>query len=83
MLIRCCFAIIVMVNTMYSASNRSFFKFLHAFDTIHHVSLHHLDFYSDHGTFSQLKFWGGYLKISSQPPFVHFIYMCVHFFLVA
>jgi len=30
--------------------------------------------------FSRLRFRGGYMKISSQPPFVHCIYMCVQIF---
>jgi hypothetical protein len=50
MLIRCCFAIIVMVDTIYFASTQSSFKFSLAFGTIHHVLLQHLDFYLDHAT---------------------------------
>jgi hypothetical protein len=49
MLIRC-FAIIVMVDTIYFASSWSSLKFLSTFGTIHHVRLQHLDFYSDHAT---------------------------------
>jgi hypothetical protein len=48
MLIRCCFAIIAMVNTIFSASNQSSLKFLPAFGIVHHVTLQHLDSYSDH-----------------------------------
>jgi hypothetical protein len=51
MLIRCCFAIIIMVDTIYPASNWSSFKFPSAFATVHHVLLQHLDFYSNHATF--------------------------------
>jgi hypothetical protein len=82
MLSRCRFAIIVMVDTIYSASSRSSLKFLPAFGIIHHVFLHHLNFYSDHATLFPAQVWGGYMRISSQPPFVHCIYMCVHLFLV-
>ncbi len=39
MLIRCCFAIIIMVDTIYSTSNQSSFKFPLAFGIIHHVLL--------------------------------------------
>ncbi len=31
--------------------------------------------------FSRLRFWGGYMRISFQPPLMHCIYMCVHLFL--
>jgi hypothetical protein len=50
MLIRCCFVIIVMVDTIYFASSRSSLKFPPAFGTVHHVLLQHLDFYSNHAT---------------------------------
>jgi hypothetical protein len=50
MLIRCCFAVIVMVDTIYFASSWSSFKFLPTFGIVHHVHLQHLDFYSDHAT---------------------------------
>ncbi len=39
MLIRCCFAIIAMVDTIFSTSNQSSVKFLPAFGTVHHVLL--------------------------------------------
>ncbi len=82
MLIRCCFTIIIMVDTIYSVSSRSSLKFPSTFGTIHHVLLQHLDFYSDHATLFPTKVWGGYMIISFQPHFVHCIYMCVHLFLV-
>ncbi len=82
MLIRCYFAIIIMVDTIYSASSRSSLKFPLAFGTVHHVLLQHLDFSLDHAMLFLVQVWGGYMKISSQPHFVHCIYMCVHFFLV-
>jgi len=59
MLIRYCFVIIVMVDTIYFASSRSSLKFLPAFSTIHHVLLQHLDFYSDHATLFPTQVWGG------------------------
>jgi len=71
-----------MVDTIYSASNRSSLKFSSTFGNVHRVLLQHLDFYSDHATFFQVQVWGRYMKISSQPPFVHCIYMCMHIFLV-
>jgi hypothetical protein len=37
-----------MVDTIYFASSWSSFKFPPTFGTVHHVLLHHLDFYSDH-----------------------------------
>jgi len=82
MLIKCCFAIIVMVDTIYSASSQSSFKFPSAFGTIHHVLLQHLDFYLDHITLFLVQVGVGYVKISFQPPLAHCIYMCVHIFLV-
>jgi hypothetical protein len=42
--------IIAMVDTIFSASNQSSFKFLPAFGNVHHVLLQHLDFYSNHAT---------------------------------
>jgi len=39
MLIRCCFAIIVMVDTISSTSSRSSLKFSPTFGTVHHVLL--------------------------------------------
>jgi hypothetical protein len=59
MLIRCCFAIIVMVDTIYSASSRSSLKFSLAFGTVHHVLVQHLDFYSDHATLFSAQVYGG------------------------
>jgi len=48
MLIKCCFVIIVMMDTIYSASSRSSLKFPPTFGIVHHVLLQHLDFYLDH-----------------------------------
>jgi len=50
MLIRCCFEIIVMVDTIYSTLSRNSLKFSSAFGTVHHVFLQHLDFYLNHTT---------------------------------
>ncbi len=81
MLIKYCFVIIIMVDTIYSASNRSSVKFPLAFGTIHHV-LQHLYFYSNHATLLPARSRGGYMRIASQTPLVHCIYMCVHLFLI-
>ncbi len=51
MLIRCYFAVTIMVDTISSALNRSSFKFPPTFAIVHHVFLQHLDFYSDHAMF--------------------------------
>jgi hypothetical protein len=82
MLIKCYFATTVMVDTICYALSQSSLKFLSAFGIIYHVSLQHLDFYFDLDTLFPAQVWGGYMKISSQPPFVHCIYMFVHIFLV-
>jgi hypothetical protein len=79
MLIRCCFVITVMVDTIFSTSSRSSLKFLSAFGIVHHVFLQHLDFYLDHAMFFPAQVWGGdTLKFH----LVHCIYMCAHIFLV-
>jgi hypothetical protein len=44
MVIKCYFAIIVMVDTISSTSSRSSLKFLSTFGIVHHVLLQHLDF---------------------------------------
>jgi len=48
MLIKCYFAIIVMVDTISSASSRNSHKFPPTIGIVHHVVLQHLDSYSDH-----------------------------------
>jgi hypothetical protein len=55
MLIKCYFAIIVMVDTIYFASSRSRLKFPLTFGIVHHVLQHHLDFYSNHATFFSVQ----------------------------
>ncbi len=82
MLIKCFFVIIVIMDTIYSTSSQSSLKFPPTFGIVHHVLLQHLDFYLTMPRFSRLKFGGGYMRISSQPPLVHCIYMCMHLFLV-
>jgi len=59
MLMRCCFTIIIMVDTIYFASSWSSFKFLSAFGIVHHVLLQHLDFYSDHAMLFSAQVWAG------------------------
>jgi hypothetical protein len=85
MLIRCCFAIIAMVDTIFSASNQSSLKFLSAFGTVHHVLLQHLDFYSDHATLFPTQVWGGihenFILASSCALYIC-VCVCVHLFLV-
>jgi hypothetical protein len=46
-----------MVDTIYSASSRSSFKFVLAFGIVHHVLLQHLDFYSNHAMFFPAQIW--------------------------
>jgi hypothetical protein len=59
MLIKCCFTIIVMVDTISSISSQSSLKFLPTFGTIHYVLLHHFNFYSNHATLFLAQVWGG------------------------
>jgi hypothetical protein len=73
MLIRCCFAIIVMVYIIFFASSWSSLKFPPAVGTVHHVLLQHLDYIQTMPCFSWLRSRGGYMKISSQIPVVHCI----------
>jgi len=75
-LIKCCFAIIVMVDTIYFASRQNSFKFLLAFGIVHHVLLQHLEFYLDHATFSSCSdLWLGWgLKQSCN---YHWAFQCV------
>jgi hypothetical protein len=81
MLIRCCFAIIVMVDTISFASSQSSFEFLPTIGIVHHVFLQHLDSYSDHATLFLTRVWGGgykakpflslFIKFFSQESFFH------------
>ncbi len=77
MLIRCCFVIIVMVDTIYSASSWSSLKFLPAFGTIHHVFLQHFDFYSNHATLFPAQVFGGDTWEFHLSLLLYIVYMCV------
>ncbi len=59
MLIRCCFVIIVMVDTLYFASSQNPLNFSPAFGIVHHVLLQHLDFYSNHAIIFPAQIVGG------------------------
>jgi hypothetical protein len=59
MLIRCCFAIIAMVDTISFTSSRNLVKFLSTFGIVHHVILQHLDFYSNHAALFSTQVGGG------------------------
>jgi hypothetical protein len=77
MLIRCCFAITVMVNIISSTSNRNSLKFPSAVGTIHHDLLQHFDFYSDHATFFPAQGWGGiHENFISASSCALYIYVC-------
>jgi hypothetical protein len=78
MLIKCYYAIIVMVDTISSASNRSSLKFPPTIGIVHHVFLQHLDSYSDHATLFPAQVWGGIHENFISASLVHCIYMCVH-----
>jgi len=80
MLIRCYFAIIVMVDTIYFASSWSSFKFLSAFSIVHRVLLQHLDFYLDHATFFPVQVWGGDTWEFHLNLFLCIIYICACIF---
>jgi len=59
MLIKCYFAITIMVDTISSTLSRRSLKFPSTIGTIHHVLLQHLDFYSDHAMLFPAQVWGG------------------------
>jgi len=80
MLIRCCFATTIMVDTISSVSSRSALKFLSAIGIVHHVLLQHLDSYSDHAMFFSAQVWGGIHENFILASFVHCIYMCACIF---
>ncbi len=84
MLIKCCFATTVMVDTIFFASSWSSLKFPLAIGIVHHVLLQHLDSYSDHAMLFSAQVWGGIHENFISASLVHCIYMCVcmHFFLV-
>jgi hypothetical protein len=80
MLIRCCFATTVMVDTISSASNWSSLKFPPVIGTVHCVLLQHLDSYSDHAMFFLAQVWGGIHENFISASLVHYIYMCACIF---
>jgi hypothetical protein len=86
MLIRCYFAITIMVHTISSASSRSSFKFLSAIGTVHHILLQHLDSYSDHATFFPAQVWGGirenFISASSCALYIY-VCACISFWLTS
>jgi len=81
MLIRCYFEIIIMVDTIYSASSRSSFKLSSIFGTIHYVLLHHLDLYSDHAMLFPAQVWGWiHENFISASSYALYIYVHASFF---
>ncbi len=83
MLIRCCFAIVIMVDTIYSTSSRSSLKFPPTFCIVHHVLLQHLISTQTMPHFYQLRSRGGiHENFISTSSYALYIYMCMHIFLV-
>jgi len=85
MLIKCCFAIIIMVDSISSASSQSSLKFSLTIDTVHNVFLQQLDSYSDHAMFFLVRVSGGiHENFISASSYALYIYVCVcmHLFLV-
>ncbi len=83
MLIRCCFVIIVMVDTIYFTSSQSSFNFSLAFGIVHHVFLHHFNFYLDHATLFPAQVWGWiHENFISASSCALYIYLCMHLFLL-
>jgi hypothetical protein len=79
--IGCCFAIIVMVDTIFFASSRSSLKFPLAFGIVHHVLMQHLDFYLDHAMFFLAWVWGGiHENFISASSYALYIYVRAYFF---
>jgi hypothetical protein len=77
MLIRCSFAILVMMDTISSASRQSTFKFPPTIGTVHHVLLQHLDSYLDHATLFLTQVWGEiHENFISASSCALYIYMC-------
>jgi hypothetical protein len=85
MLIRCCFATTVMVDTISSASSRSSLNFSLAINIVHHVLLQHLDSYSDHATLFRAQVWGGihenFILASSYALYIY-VCACISFWLI-
>jgi hypothetical protein len=81
MLIKCCFVIIVMVDTIYFASSRNSLKFPPHLVLFIMFSYSTLMSTQTMPRFSRFRSNGGYMRISSRLPLVHYIYMCVCAFL--
>jgi len=85
-LIRCCFAIIIMVDTIFSTSSRNSLKFLQVIGTVHHVLLQHLDSYSNHAMLFLVQVWGGihenFILASSCALYIY-ICACIFFWLIS
>jgi len=86
MLIKCCFAIIIMVDTISSTSSQSSLKFPPTTGIVHHVLLQHLDSYSDHATFFPAQVWGGihenFISASSCALYIN-VCACISFWLIS
>ncbi len=83
MLIKRSFVIIIMVDTIYSTSSQSSFKFPPTFGIVHHVLLQHLDFYSNHAMFFSTQVLGGIHENFISTSFCAlYIYVCVYLFLL-
>jgi len=84
MLIRCCFGIIVTMDSIYFASSLSSFKFLPTFGIVHHVLLQHLDFYSDHAMLFPTQVWGDTWEFHfSLLLCIVYICVCISFWLIS
>jgi hypothetical protein len=81
MLITCCFAMTIMVDTISSASSQNLLKFSLTFGIVHHVFLQHFDFYSNHATLFPAQIWGGIHENFISASFrALYIYVRVSFF---
>jgi hypothetical protein len=85
MLIRCCFAIIVMVDTISSTSSRNSLKFPSAFGTFIMFSCNTLIFTQTMPRFSWLKSWGGDTWEFHVSLFLCIVYICacISFWLIS
>jgi len=86
MLIRCYFAITIMVDTISSASSRSSFKFPSTIGIVHHVLLQHLHSYLDHAMFFSTQVWGriceNFISASSCALYIY-VCVCISFWLTS
>jgi hypothetical protein len=79
MLIKYCFAIIVMVDTIYFASSWSSVKFPPAFGDVHHV-LQHLYFYSNHAMLLPVQVYKIHENFIPASSCALYIYVCASLF---